>query len=38
MFRKKMSRKSSKRNFSRGASRIHKKNITPVVLRGGIRL
>lgn len=38
MKRFKMSTLSSKRNFSRGASRINKKNTSPNPMRGGIRL
>lgn len=37
--RQKMSRKSSKRSFTKGAMRVHKKNSpTRGVMRGGIRL
>jgi len=38
-YRKKMNRRTSRKNFSRGANRIHKKNMprrNP--MRGGIRL
>jgi len=38
-YRRRMSSKSSKKYFSRGANRIHKKNVMAVPLyRGGIRL
>jgi hypothetical protein len=38
-FRHKVSRKSSRRLFTRTANRVHRKNMTPVVpMRGGIRL
>lgn len=36
--RKKLSRRASKRSFRKGASRTHKKNISPRPMRGGIRL
>lgn len=36
--RSRMSRGSSKREFSRKASRLHVKNATTFVMRGGIRL
>lgn len=38
MKRRKMSRGESRRKFTRGADRIHKKNITTGPMRGGIRL
>jgi hypothetical protein len=41
MRRRKMSRSESRRKFSRGANRVHKKNIStvsPYVARGGVRL
>lgn len=40
MYRRKMSRRSSKRNFSRGANRTHVKNLnsSSTVRRGGNRL
>lgn len=37
-YRKKMSRKRSRRSFSKGASRTHYKNVKPRPQRGGIRL
>lgn len=37
-FRKKLTRKGSKRSFRKGAMRVHKKNVVKGVLRGGIRL
>lgn len=37
-FRKKLTRKGSKRSFRKGAMRVHKKNMKLGVLRGGIRL
>ncbi len=36
--RRKMSRKSSRRSFSKSAGRTHKKNLRAVPMRGGIRL
>lgn len=36
MYRKKMSKKSSNKNFKKGM-RVHKKNIKPRPQRGGIR-
>ena len=36
--RKKMSRKSSRRQFTRTAGRTHKRNISGAPMRGGIRL
>jgi|JYMV01.1.fsa_nt_gi hypothetical protein len=36
--RRKMSRKSSKRSFRRGAVRVHRKNTRSRPMRGGIRL
>lgn len=42
MMRRKMSRSHSRRSFSRGANRIHRKNVqshlSPYVARGGVRL
>ena len=38
MRRKKMSRKSSKKNFRNAASKVHKKNAIGKPMRGGIRL
>ncbi len=37
-YRKKMSRKSSRRNFKRGARRVNRKNLAPAPMRAGIRL
>jgi len=37
-FRRKMSKRRSRREFSRKASRIHKKNTSTNIMRGGIRL
>ncbi len=37
-FRRKMSRKSSRRSFRKGASKIHRKNVGGRPMRGGIRL
>lgn len=36
--RKRMSKRKSKKLFSKTASRTHKKNVSPAVMRGGIRL
>lgn len=36
--RKKLSRPTSKRLFSKTASKTHKKNVSPAPMRGGIRL
>lgn len=36
--RQKMSRKASKRNFKKGAGKLHKKNVMGSPMRGGIRL
>lgn len=36
--RKRLSRKSSRRSFRKGAMRVHGKNLRSKVLRGGIRL
>lgn len=36
--RRKMSRKASRRQFQRGASRTHVKNLRAGPMRGGIRL
>jgi len=38
MFRKSMSKKSSRRSFRAGASYTHQKNISGNPMRGGIRL
>jgi len=39
MFRRKMSRRSSRRQFRAGAKRVHKKNaIGTIYQRGGVRL
>ena len=38
MKRRKMSRKSSRKLFKKGATRIHKKNAQRPIMRGGIRL
>lgn len=41
MFRRKMSRGKSRRSFRRGASNVHRKNLSTgsqYVMRGGIRL
>jgi len=38
MYRSKMKRSKSKRNFSKYASRTHKKNMSGKPMRGGIRL
>nr|QJB20716.1 MAG: hypothetical protein [Microvirus sp.] len=37
MYRRKLNRKSSKRNFQRG-NRVNKRNNIPIVRRGGYRL
>lgn len=37
-FRKRMSKKSSRKIFKRGASRVHVKNMRGSPMRGGIRL
>lgn len=37
-FRKRMSRRSSRKNFRRGARRIHARNNTPMPMRGGFRI
>lgn len=37
-FRKKLTRKRSRKSFRKGAMRVHKKNLKAGVLRGGIRL
>ena len=37
-YRKKMSRKDSKRSFTRGAVKVNKKNLARGVMRGGIRM
>jgi len=37
-YRKKMSKRNSKRSFSKHASRTHRKNLSPAPMRGGIRL
>lgn len=36
--RKKLSRKASKRSFTKGAKSVHRKNVLKGVMRGGIRL
>jgi hypothetical protein len=36
--RHKMSRRASRRSFTRGASRTHRKNVAGAPMRGGIRL
>lgn len=36
--RRKMSRKSSRRSFTKGAVRVHRKNVSGAPMRGGIRL
>ncbi len=36
--RKKFSKKKSKRNFTKGATRVHRRNISGRPMRGGIRL
>lgn len=38
MKRFKMSKKASRRNFTNGASYVHKKNVSASPMRGGIRL
>jgi len=38
MKRRKMSKKSSRKLFRRGAKRVHKKNAQRPIMRGGIRL
>lgn len=37
-YRKKMSRKASKRSFSKAGSYTHRKNVAPPPMRGGGRL
>ncbi len=37
-YRKKMSRKSSRKSFTKGAVNVHKKNLGGSPMRGGIRL
>lgn len=37
-YRKKMSRKGSKKYFTRNAKKVHKRNVTNQVMRGGYRL
>ena len=37
-YRKKLSKKGSRKSFTRGATKINKKNLTRGVMRGGIRL
>lgn len=37
-FRQKLSRKGSKRLFSKTASKTHRKNLAPAPMRGGTRL
>ncbi len=36
--RRKMSRKKSKRQFTKGATRVHRRNVGGRPMRGGIRL
>ncbi len=36
--RQKMSKKSSRKSFKRGAVRVNKRNFSPGPMRGGIRL
>jgi len=38
MRRNRMSKRKSRRSFSKGASRTHRKNLSPAPMRGGIRL
>lgn len=38
MYRRKMSKRSSRKNFRKGAIKTHKYNINPRPMRGGIRL
>lgn len=37
-YRKRMSRKGSRRHFSKNAMRVHRKNIPGTIMRGGLRL
>lgn len=37
-FRKKLSRKASRKKFTKGANRVHRKNVDDRPMRGGIRL
>lgn len=37
-YRKKMSRRGSRKHFSRNAVRVHKKNMRAVPMRGGFRI
>lgn len=37
-FRKKLSQRTAKKQFSRGARKTHVKNVAPRPMRGGIRL
>lgn len=37
-FRSKMNGRKSRKLFSRGATRVHRKNMAPGPMRGGIRL
>lgn len=37
-YRKKMSKKSSQKQFRRGANRVQRKNVAPPPMRGGTRL
>lgn len=37
-YRRKLSRKKSRRVFRKGARRVHRKNVVSSVMRGGIRL
>ncbi len=36
--RRKMNRKKSKRQFTKGATRVHRRNVAGRPMRGGIRL
>jgi len=38
MYRQKINRKKSRRDFSKSAARTHRKNIADKPMRGGIRL
>lgn len=38
MKRHKMSKRANRANFRKGAKHIHKKNVAPAPMRGGIRL
>ena len=37
-YRKRMSRRASRRHFSRNAVRVHRKNMRAVPMRGGFRI